>query len=126
MTVILYMNYFGKILFEITRWIYRNYGCAGCSVIFLIFLSLHVLLLILMNRLPKAKTVTIWSICLSCKYKRKESNELVLACRKHESARFFSLKLPPCPCRNQFARERTWVRIPPTPPERGPIKAHRL
>jgi len=45
-------------IWQFTRWIYLNYGRAGCAAAFLIMIAVLTLAFVLLNRLPEPKAGT--------------------------------------------------------------------
>ena len=88
--------------YKLMEWIELNFGRTGCFIFAFTVIALFALGLFLLSRLPESKTITIYSECSSCKYRRKKSNVFVLACRKHEKPRWYQFKTPPCPRQNDF------------------------
>jgi len=84
-------------VWELTDWIYRQYGQAGLLAVLATIIVLMVLAYILFNRLPESPNVIVWSKCSSCRYKRKKRNVFVLACRRYEKPRWNQFSSPLCP-----------------------------
>jgi len=83
-------------------WVYQNYGRGGCGIALLIMLAVLALICYLVSRLPEPQTVILWSKCRSCRYKRKETNVIVLACPKHEEPRWNQFRFPACPRQDEY------------------------
>jgi hypothetical protein len=86
-----------KEVWQFIGWIYNNYGRTGCLVCLVGILAILTLIFVLLNRLPESKTITVWSKCASCKFKRRADNVFILACPKYETPRFFYFNMKPCP-----------------------------